>query len=99
MSLTKLLPSFWWMPEIFSQAKPVQPTTGKDTALVLHISRPRFDELPLKQSDPKGSAWGLWGDQDERGTLNLITDDVVRAASAEAVLGNCLLYTSPSPRD
>ncbi|KAJ5408833.1 hypothetical protein N7509_002716, partial [Penicillium cosmopolitanum] len=48
---------------------------------------PNFDELPLKQTDPKGSAWGLWGDTDERGTLNLITNDVVRAALAESVEG------------
>ena len=26
--------------------------------------------------------WGRWGDDDERGTLNLITDDVVRRAAA-----------------
>ncbi|KAJ5687515.1 hypothetical protein N7536_010134 [Penicillium majusculum] len=87
MSLTKLLSSFGWISETFSQSKPLQYSAGSDTASVSTISRPRFDELPLKQGDPKGSAWGLWGDHDERGTLNLITDDVVRAASAESIEG------------
>jgi kynurenine formamidase len=31
--------------------------------------------------------WGRWGDDDEIGTLNLITDDVVRAAAAEIRTG------------
>lgn len=87
MSLTKLLPSLGWISDTFGQFKDLQSSAGSDTASVDTISRPRFDELPLKQGDPKGSAWGLWGDQDERGTLNLITDDVVRAALAEAIEG------------
>ena len=49
--------------------------------------RPRFEDLPLQPGHPKGSAWGLWGDDDECGTLNLLTEDVVRAASSEVVLG------------
>lgn len=87
MSLTKLLPSLGWISDAFSQFKSLQSSAGSDTASGDTISRPRFDELPLKQGDPKGSAWGLWGDQDERGTLNLITDDVVRAALAEPIEG------------
>ena len=51
------------------------------------VVRPSFDDLPLNAGDPKGSAWGLWGPQDERGTLNLITDDVVRRAQQEIVTG------------
>ena len=87
MGLTKLLPAFGWISGTFSQPKPLQYSAGSDAALVSTIPRPRFDELPLKQGDPKGSAWGLWGDHDECGTLNLITDDVVRAASAEVIEG------------
>jgi hypothetical protein len=87
MSLTSLLPSFQWIYAKFGQSQPRKSSRISDTVSVLAISRPRFDELPLKQGDPKGSAWGLWGDQDERGTLNLITDDVVRAASKEAIYG------------
>jgi kynurenine formamidase len=31
--------------------------------------------------------WGRWGDDDEIGTINLITDDVVKAAAAEITTG------------
>jgi len=53
----------------------------------VYTTRPRFEDLPLKPDHPKGSAWGLWGDDDECGTLNLLTEDVVRAAGSEVLLG------------
>lgn len=49
--------------------------------------RPHFDELPLQPHHPKGSAWGLWGTDDERGTLNLLSEDVVRASVSEVFDG------------
>jgi hypothetical protein len=49
--------------------------------------RPRFEDLPLNPSHPKGSAWGLWGEDDERGTLNLITDEATLAARQELRTG------------
>lgn len=49
--------------------------------------RPGFDDLPLRRGDPKASAWGLWGDDDELGTLNLLTPSIVKAAAAEIVTG------------
>lgn len=52
-----------------------------------HIKRPAFEDLPLNQGDPKCSAWGLWGASDERGTLNLITEEVVRKAKDEVQSG------------
>jgi hypothetical protein len=45
--------------------------------------RPAFSELPLNEGDPFLSAWGLYGKDDELGTLNLLTDDVVRSAATE----------------
>jgi hypothetical protein len=42
---------------------------------------PDFDHLPIRAGAPPRSAWGLWGDEDELGTLNLLTPErVVRAA-------------------
>ncbi|HWE62598.1 MAG TPA: hypothetical protein VHB98_12865, partial [Chloroflexota bacterium] len=42
---------------------------------------PDFDHLPVRAGAPPRSAWGLWGDDDEFGTLNLLTPErVVRAA-------------------
>jgi hypothetical protein len=49
--------------------------------------RPSFHALPLRKGDPKASAWGLWGDDDELGTLNLLTPSVVKSAAAEVVTG------------
>lgn len=47
--------------------------------------RPSFHALPLRNGDPKASAWGLWGEDDELGTLNLLTPSIVKAAAAEVV--------------
>lgn len=30
---------------------------------------PKFEDLPLGKDDPPYSAWGLWGDNDEVGTV------------------------------
>ena len=42
---------------------------------------PNFDQLRVRADAPSRSAWGLWGDNDQLGTLNLLTPErVVRAA-------------------
>jgi len=45
--------------------------------------------LPTEVKDLAGRVrnWGRWGDDDEIGTLNLITDEVVRAAAGEIRTG------------
>src|SRR6266542_2774505 len=43
---------------------------------------PEFLELAEKVRN-----WGRWGEDDERGTLNLITPDVVKKAAATVVDG------------
>jgi hypothetical protein len=49
---------------------------------------PRFEDLPLQNGDPPHSAWGLYGKNDELGTLNRLTDErVVAAAKAEIQSG------------
>jgi hypothetical protein len=41
---------------------------------------PSYDDLPVKAGAPSGSSWGLWGDDDVRGCLNLLTPErIVRA--------------------
>lgn len=49
--------------------------------------RPNFRALPLREDDPKASAWGLWGAYDELGTLNLLTPSIIKSATAEVVTG------------
>ncbi|KAK3686449.1 hypothetical protein LTR37_019799 [Vermiconidia calcicola] len=66
------------------------------------MPRPKFDDLPLSPNDPKGSAWGLYGKDDELGTLNLVTEDVVKAAVKEVKHGivvplNLLLHEPTAP--
>lgn len=46
---------------------------------------PPFDSLPLRQGDPPFSAWGLYGDKDELGTLNRLSDERVAAAAREEI--------------
>lgn len=38
---------------------------------------PDYDELPVKPGKPPHSAWGLWGDDDQIGAINLLTLDRV----------------------
>jgi hypothetical protein len=42
---------------------------------------PRFAELPVRPDAPPGSSWGVFGDDDEIGTLNFIRPEHVAAAS------------------
>ncbi|OAA58433.1 hypothetical protein SPI_06506 [Niveomyces insectorum RCEF 264] len=69
-------------------------TTSLDSRAL--TQRPTFAELPLRPSDPKGSAWGLYGAADELGTLNLLTPSVVQAAAASEIqLGELLPLNLP----
>ncbi|GAB7365904.1 hypothetical protein MBLNU230_g7232t1 [Neophaeotheca triangularis] len=48
---------------------------------------PDFDDLPKVEGMPQGTAWGIWdknGKKDVFGTLNLLTQDVVKEAYKEA---------------
>ena len=45
------------------------------------VKLPSFSELPVKEGAPADSSWGVWGDDDGIGTLNLLTPDrIVDAA-------------------
>ncbi|MCJ1297817.1 hypothetical protein MMC08_000605, partial [Hypocenomyce scalaris] len=46
---------------------------------------PKFSDLPLGKGDPHHSAWGLYGKDDELGTLNRLTDEVVLKAAKEEI--------------
>ncbi|KAI1393115.1 uncharacterized protein F4822DRAFT_423579 [Hypoxylon trugodes] len=48
-------------------------------------SYPKFEDLPTNKSGPHGNAWGLWGTNDQIGTLNHLTDDVVSRAAKEEI--------------
>ncbi|OTA91783.1 hypothetical protein M434DRAFT_75674 [Hypoxylon sp. CO27-5] len=46
---------------------------------------PNFQDLPLRKTDPHRAAWGLYGDKDELGTLNRLTDERVAAAARNEI--------------
>lgn len=45
------------------------------------VNLPNYRDLPIRPDLPPRSAWGVFGDDDQLGTLNLLTPDVVAAAS------------------
>jgi hypothetical protein len=50
----------------------------------------KFDELPPVEGMPQGCAWGIFdkdGRKDIFGTLNLLTPEVAKAATAEVRKG------------
>jgi hypothetical protein len=63
--------------------------------------RPSFDQLPLDKNHPPFSAWGLYGADDQLGTLNLLTPEVVKEAAKEIQTGTrvglSLPLNIPSP--
>ncbi|KAJ5280928.1 hypothetical protein N7478_006300 [Penicillium angulare] len=46
---------------------------------------PIFADLPLKKDGPHGNAWGLWGPEDQVGTLNHLTEETVARAAKEQI--------------
>jgi len=48
---------------------------------------PRYDQLPVVEGMPPHSAWGLWGEDDEVGAINLLTQDRVKDGIACARQG------------
>lgn len=46
-----------------------------------------FETLPLDPNGPRGNAWGRFGPNDELGTLNLLTPEVIVEAAKEIKTG------------
>ncbi|KAJ9608102.1 hypothetical protein H2200_007090 [Cladophialophora chaetospira] len=47
---------------------------------------PPFSALPLREGDPPRSAWGRWGDNDQKGTLNYLTAAKVQSSAQSEIL-------------
>lgn len=47
-----------------------------------HVRLPAYRELGAERCAPYRSAWGVFGEDDQVGTLNLLTPDIVRAAAS-----------------
>lgn len=50
-------------------------------------SIPPFSALPLKKDGPPGNAWGLFGENDQLGRLNLLTPETTLEALKEVRSG------------
>ncbi|KAI0628853.1 hypothetical protein C8Q77DRAFT_343562 [Trametes polyzona] len=55
---------------------------------------PTYDELPTFK-DFSGCAWEVWGKDDQLGTINLLTDEVVKEAAKEIKLGKAVCLNWP----
>ncbi|KAI0373444.1 hypothetical protein BV20DRAFT_736799 [Pilatotrama ljubarskyi] len=55
---------------------------------------PTFDQLP-KFRDCTGCAWEVWGKDDQLGTVNLLTDELVKEASKEIKTGKAISLNWP----
>lgn len=58
-----------WLFKVLSKAGLPDTEAQFKAAPGTNISRPTFNELPLRKEDPKGSAWQFWGKDDEFGSL------------------------------
>jgi hypothetical protein len=43
---------------------------------------PDYERLPIREGAPAGAAWGVFGEDDQLGTINLLTPERVRQAAA-----------------
>lgn len=48
---------------------------------------PSYRDLPVRADAPPHSAWGLWGDADASGSINLADSERARAGAAEVLRG------------
>lgn len=60
--------------------------------------KPSFDSLPLRKDGPHGNAWGLFGESDEYGMLNLLTPETTVAAAREIIDGTRVSTDLPLDR-
>ncbi|HXM88594.1 MAG TPA: cyclase family protein [Candidatus Acidoferrum sp.] len=59
------------------------------------IKLPSYDELPVRAGAPAGAAWGVFGDDDEVGTINLLTPERVIAATSSIRTGKVFALNLP----
>lgn len=48
---------------------------------------PSYDQLPIDPKYPPHTAWGVWGEDDNLGTLNLLTEERVAKVINEQYAG------------
>ena len=64
---------------------------GPDSLFSAEKPLPTFDELPAYKNF-SGCAWAVWGPDDQLGTVNLLTESVVKKAAEEEI--KCVSFES-----
>src|SRR5664280_1786589 len=86
-----------WRADLLIRAGEVEGRQMTDGTVAL----PDYDSLPIRPDAPPGSSWGLWGERDVLGTLNLLDEDAVlrgvAAAQRGAVFPLNLALSEPDP--
>ena len=65
-----------------NRSRDPRPASTLSRLIMVDKKLPSFDELPHFHQYT-GCAWGVWGDDDELGTVNLLTEEVVAEAARE----------------
>jgi len=92
--------------KVKARAKPApKPAPRKKAAVTKPVAKrpappaepriPSYAELPIRAGAPEGSAWGVFGDRDEVGTINLLTPGRVRAAAESIKTGKVFALNLP----
>jgi len=58
--------------------------TSQFTGTTSEVKLPTFDELPNFRNFT-GCAWSIWGEEDQLGTINLLTDEIVARTAKEEI--------------
>ncbi|KAF5351475.1 hypothetical protein D9757_012874 [Collybiopsis confluens] len=83
--LSRILP--WMSPKDSNHKKETSRASevvATETSSKNWTKLPTFDELPSFQNMP-GCAWEVWGKDDQLGTINLLTEEVVKLAASEEI--------------
>jgi len=73
-----------------ARAKPARPMPKRRPAArpatlsvphAIAASLPNYDRLPVREGAPVGAAWGVFGNDDQVGTINLLTPERVKQAA------------------
>ncbi len=81
--------------KIATKARAVSKVSAKRAPSAPRENLPSYDQLPVREGAPAGSAWGVFGDQDEVGTINLLTPARVRAAKESIRSGKTFALNLP----
>jgi kynurenine formamidase len=73
----------------------VKATRAMKAAVATSAEIPSYSELPIRAGAPAGAAWGVFGDDDEVGTINLQTPERVVAAASSIRSGKVFALNLP----